>query len=68
VKDYLTPCSPGDPDAVEKSWDDVEGDELMEPELTVSDFLKSVGNSKASVNLADVRQYVDWTNEFGQEA
>ena len=32
---YLTPCSPGDTGAIEKSWMDVEGDELLEPPLIV---------------------------------
>lgn len=30
TKEYLTPCSPGDPDAFEKSWTDVESDDLLE--------------------------------------
>jgi hypothetical protein len=29
----LTPCSPGDPHAVEKTWNDIEPDELLEPPL-----------------------------------
>lgn len=31
----LTPCSPGDPAAVEKTWDDVNSEELLEPPLSV---------------------------------
>lgn len=31
-----TPCSPGDPAAVEKSWNDVGEKELQEPPLVVS--------------------------------
>jgi vacuolar protein-sorting-associated protein 4 len=64
---YFTPCSPGDPAAIEKSWDDVGGDELMEPELTVADFLKSTASARPSVNQDDLAQYVKWTEEFGQE-
>lgn len=64
---YLTPCSPGDPEAFEKTWMDVSGDELMEPTLTVADFVRAVGQSKKSVNDDDVEQYTKWTEEFGQE-
>ncbi|KAI9639066.1 putative ATPase [Dioszegia hungarica] len=38
----LTPCSPGDPAAQEKSWTDVESAELHEPILQKSDFDKSI--------------------------
>jgi len=31
VKDLLTPCSPGDPDAIEMTWMEVPGEKLMEP-------------------------------------
>jgi len=31
VDDLLTPCSPGDPDAIEMSWMDVPGEKLLEP-------------------------------------
>jgi len=34
-KKHLTPCSPGDAGAIEKNWMDVDGDELLEPPLTV---------------------------------
>lgn len=30
-KEYLTPCSPGDPMAMEMTWMDVPGDKLLEP-------------------------------------
>lgn len=30
MKEYLTPCSPGDPDAVEETWEAVDGDDLLE--------------------------------------
>lgn len=38
----LTPCSPGDPDAVEKTWTDVDGDQLLEPMLGLKDFLRAI--------------------------
>ena len=35
VDDLLTPCSPGDPGAIEMNWMDVEGDKLYEPPVTM---------------------------------
>lgn len=30
TKEYLTPCSPGDPEAIEQSWEGVDGSDLLE--------------------------------------
>lgn len=35
VDDLLTPCSPGDPAAIEMNWMEVEGDKLYEPPVTM---------------------------------
>ncbi|KAJ3086100.1 Vacuolar protein sorting-associated protein 4 [Quaeritorhiza haematococci] len=67
IKRHLTPCSPGDPGAMEKTWMDVDQDELLEPELTVTDFARAVQNGRKSVNDEDVSKYTKWTAEFGQE-
>lgn len=31
MKEYWTPCSPGDPSGVPMTWMEVPGDDLMEP-------------------------------------
>lgn len=54
---FLTPCSPGDSGAIEKSWMDVEGDELLEPPLTVVGF--SLHLSFLSFFLSFFGAYVD---------
>jgi len=33
--DLLTPCSPGDPEAIEMTWMDVPGDKLLEPQVSM---------------------------------
>ncbi|KAI8323259.1 AAA-domain-containing protein [Martensiomyces pterosporus] len=66
-REYWTPCSPGDPQAVEKTWSEVSGDELWEPDLTLQDFLKAVKNSRPTVNDEDLKKQIDFTNDFGQE-
>lgn len=61
------PCSPGDEGATEMTWQDIDTDELYEPELTVKDFVKSLKTNRPTVNTADVQNYTKFTNEFGQE-
>lgn len=63
----LVPCSPGDPGAQEMSWMDVDSHELVLPELTIKDFLKSIGNTRPTVNESDLVRQIEFTNDFGQE-
>lgn len=65
--DYLTPCSPGDPQAVEMTWMQVDGEKLKEPEIDFNDFLKSLKIAKPSVGDEDIEEHVKWTSEYGQE-
>lgn len=67
-KVLLLPCSPGDPDAKEMNWTQVESDELMEPELGIADFLKSIQNTRPSVSEADIIDHIQFTKDFGQES
>ena len=48
-------------------WSRLEADELLEPELTISDFVRAVQNGRKSVNSEDLNRYIEWTSEFGQE-
>lgn len=61
-----TPCSPGDPDAIEKSWSDIESDDLLEPPLKLADFLKSLENVRPTVTAEDIRKHDQWTMESGE--
>jgi vacuolar protein-sorting-associated protein 4 len=36
TKEYLTPCSPGDRDAIEQSWEGVDGSDLLEVRSLIS--------------------------------
>ncbi|PPR03184.1 hypothetical protein CVT24_012745 [Panaeolus cyanescens] len=67
VGDKWTPCSPGDPEAVEKSWDDISSDELVEPELKLGDFLKSLESTRPTVTEADILKHDQWTKESGND-
>jgi vacuolar protein-sorting-associated protein 4 len=66
-KEKLTPCSPGDPGATEMSWTEVESDQLLEPPLTLKDFIKAIKNSRPTVSNEDLTRNADWTKEFGSE-
>lgn len=66
-KKRYTPCSPGDPDAIEMSWVDIEADELQEPDLTIKDFLKAIKTTRPTVNEEDLRKQEEFTRDFGQE-
>jgi len=61
-----TPCSPGDADAVEKNWTQVESDELQEPQLRFTDFIKSLESVRPTVTQEDIRRHDEWTKESGE--
>lgn len=61
----LTPCSPGAPGAIEKTWTDIGSDELLEPPLTISDFERAISVNRKTVTEADVAKHIAFTNESG---
>ncbi|KAH9043881.1 AAA-domain-containing protein [Lactarius pseudohatsudake] len=61
------PCSPGDPSAVEKNWTLVESDELQEPPLRFTDFVKSLESVRPTVSQEDIRRHDEWTKESGAD-
>ncbi|KAG7442671.1 AAA-domain-containing protein [Guyanagaster necrorhizus] len=63
VETKWTPCFPGDPNAVEKTWSELESHELKEPPLKLNDFLKSLESVPPTVSEADTRQHAEWTKE-----
>ncbi|KAF8531021.1 AAA-domain-containing protein [Gautieria morchelliformis] len=58
-----TPCSPGDPEAVEKAWTEVESDELLEPPLRLGDFVRAVNSVRPTVTDEDIKKHDQWTND-----
>ncbi|KAL9110325.1 MAG: hypothetical protein Q9227_005056 [Pyrenula ochraceoflavens] len=66
-QEKLTPCSPGDREAIEMTWIDVDGDRLLEPPLLLKDFIKAIKASRPTVSADDLQRSVDWTAEFGSE-
>jgi vacuolar protein-sorting-associated protein 4 len=62
----LTPCSPGADGAEEKTWNDVESSQLLEPLLTVDDFERAVQINRPTVSQADIQKHIAFTDESGE--
>jgi vacuolar protein-sorting-associated protein 4 len=67
-KTKWTPCSPGDLEAVEKSWTAVESDELLEPPLRLNDFIRAINSVRPTVTSEDIKRHDEWTNDSGNFA
>jgi vacuolar protein-sorting-associated protein 4 len=66
-KRMLTPCSPGDPEKIEMTYDDVKPEELSAPDVTLQDFEIALADSHPTVSKDDIEKQIEWTNEFGSE-
>ncbi|KAI9788084.1 MAG: Vacuolar protein sorting-associated protein 4 [Peltula sp. TS41687] len=66
-QEKMTPCSPGDFDAIEMTWTEVDSDRLLEPPLTLKDFVKAVKGARPTVSMDDLKRSEEWTAEFGSE-
>lgn len=67
IHDLLTPCSPGEPGAIEMNWEQVSNEKLLVPSVTASDMLKALNNSKPSVKKEDLAKFEEYTRNFGTE-
>lgn len=67
VHDLLTPCSPGDPNAIEMNWMSIDSDKLSEPIITKKDMLQSLATQKPTVNEKDLEKQRQFTEDFGQD-
>ena len=67
ANDLLTPCGPCEPGAMEMSWMEVPSDKLLEPKITLQDFLKSLQNTRPTVTAADLTRFEEFTRNFGEE-
>lgn len=65
--EFFTPCSPGDPQAVEMTWEAVDGSELLEPQLILSDFLRAIQQAPPTVTESDLKQHTEFTQQSGLE-
>jgi vacuolar protein-sorting-associated protein 4 len=63
----LSPCSPGDDGALEMTYNDVEGDDLLPPTVRLQDFINAVKETKPSVTQGDKDRHNEWTEQYGTE-
>ena len=66
VDDLLTPCSSRDHGAMEMTWMQVPSDKLLEPRLTLQDFINALQNTQPTVNAVDLMRFEEFTRDFGQ--
>lgn len=66
--EYWTPCSPGAPGAIEKTWQQFDNPEsIMESAVDMNDMVRCLKNNKATVTPGDLIQLNDWAEQFGME-
>lgn len=66
-KRMFTPCSPGDPDKIEMTFNDVSKEEMLPPSVTLRDFEIALSESHPTVGREEAEKQIEWTNEFGSE-
>jgi len=49
------------------TWEQIEGEQLLEPGLTAKDFKKAVQSARPTVSQEDLIRSKEWTAEFGME-
>lgn len=49
------------------TWTEVDSDKLLEPPLTLKDFVKAVKGARPTVSVEDIKRSEEWTAEFGSE-
>ena len=49
------------------SWTEIDSEQLLEPSLTLKDFVKAVKSARPTVSGEDLKRSADWTKEFGSE-
>ncbi len=64
--DLLSPCDSWEHGATEMSWMEVPGDKLLEPKVTVGDFIKPFDSSRPTVNLDDLKRFEDYSKKIKQ--
>jgi len=67
VSQFWTPCSPGDPNRVEKTLMEIPGDELLEPDVLAADFEAALEKCRPSVSLGDLKQHEEFTQNYGMD-
>lgn len=49
------------------SWENVDGEMLLEPVVDFRDFVKAIKGSRPTVSKVDLDRNAEWTKDFGSE-
>lgn len=52
-----TPCSPSDPEGIKIKFMDLNGDQLLLPDVDIDNLYSALSRTKPSVSLADVEKH-----------
>eukprot|EP00731_Ephydatia_muelleri_P026359 Em0018g459a len=67
VDDLYTPCSPSDPSAIQMTWMKIPEDKLLVRQNNFADFETALAHIRPTVNESDLKQFVKFTEDFGQK-
>lgn len=62
----LEPSCGADPDSIPMTLDDVQSTELSVPELCENHVIAAIHKAQKSVSFADLKQFDEWTELFGE--
>ena len=67
VDDLYTPCSHSDPCAIQMTWMKIPEDKLLVRQNNFTDFKTALTHIRPTVNESDLKQFVKFTEDFGQK-
>jgi len=67
IRQFWMPCSPGHPEAVEMMLKEVQGHELIPPDVIMQDFESALDKTRASVGPEDLTRHIEWTQVYGMD-
>ena len=64
----LLPTFPSDPEGQDMNLYDIQSDLLRCPDVRMDDFMTAINRIKPSVCEDDIREHIQWTEDFGQDS
>lgn len=61
------PCGPSEPGATKIDKSKLTSNEIRKNTICMDDFLKAIHNTKPTVGIEDLENYIKWTKEYGME-
>ena len=66
VDDLYMPCSAQCTGAIQMTWEDIPGDRVVEPSLTLWEFMESMEHTRPTVTQSDLERFDNFTEKFGR--